>query len=51
VNGKQFERWLPAGEINRDKAYLNFWLSQKSNKLCIVHWNPNNPSDIEAVLA
>jgi hypothetical protein len=50
VNGKRFDRWLPASDINRDKAYLELWLSQKKNKLCIVHWNPNNPSDIEAVL-
>lgn len=50
VNGEQFDRWLPASDINSEKTYLQFWLSQKKNKLCIVHWNPDNPSDIEALL-
>ena len=50
VNGEKFDRWLPASDIKSDKTYLEFWLSQKKNKLCIVHWNPGNPSDIEALL-
>jgi hypothetical protein len=50
VNGTHFELWLPASNIDSDKAYLQIWLSQKKSKLCIVHWNPNNPADIEAIL-
>jgi hypothetical protein len=51
INGQQFDRWLPASETDHDKAYLELWLAQKKNKLCIVHWNPDNPLDIEVVLS
>lgn len=50
LNGKEIRRWLPASDTYSDKGYLAFWLSQKKSKVCIVHWNPNNPSDMEAVL-
>src|ERR1700739_2853736 len=46
LNGKQMERWLPASGMHSDRVYLAFWLSQKKSKTCIVHWNPNNPSDV-----
>lgn len=51
VNGQAFDRWLPASDVYGDKADLEFWLSEKKDKLCIVHWNPKNPLDIEAVLS
>jgi hypothetical protein len=51
LNGVHHDEWLPASNVVSDKAYLEFWLSQKESKLCIVHWNPRNPADIEAVLS
>jgi len=51
LNGISHDEWLPASNIVSDRAYLEFWLSERRSKLCIVHWNPRIPSDIEAVLS
>jgi hypothetical protein len=51
LNGIHHDGWLPASGISADRIYLQYWLSQRKSKLCIVHWNPHNPSDIEVVLS
>jgi hypothetical protein len=48
--GKPVDRWAPASEIKRDKAYLESWLAKKKQDSCLVRWNPKNPDDVEAVL-
>lgn len=50
MDGKRIDRWLPASNTSRDRAYLQLWLSQRKSKTCMVHWNPRNPADMEAVL-
>lgn len=51
LNGVHHDGWVPASNIVADRIYLQYWLSQRKSKLCIVHWNPRNPADIEAVLS
>jgi hypothetical protein len=50
MSGKRVDRWAPASETKRDKAYLESWLSHKKQDACLVRWNPSNPDDLEAVL-
>jgi Protein of unknown function (DUF3592) len=49
-DGKQYESWLPVPKRSTDKAFLEFWLSQKKSKACTVRWPPKNPSYVEAAL-
>jgi hypothetical protein len=49
-DGSEYNNWLPVSEQSTDKAFLEFWLSQKKNKTCTVRWPPKNPSNVEAVL-
>jgi len=49
-DGTQFNSWLPVSEQSTDRAFLEFWLSQKKSKTCTVRWPPKNPTYIEAVL-
>jgi hypothetical protein len=48
--GIQHNTWLPASRPVSDKAFLEFWLSQKKSKTCTVRWPPKNPAAIEAAL-
>jgi hypothetical protein len=49
-DGVQYDTWLPTSKQDNDKAFLEFWLSQKKSKTCTVRWPPKNPSYVEAVL-
>jgi hypothetical protein len=49
-DGTEYNTWLPVSKLDSDKAFLEFWLSQKKSKTCTVRWPPKNPSYVEAVL-
>ena len=49
-NGAQSNTWLPVAKQSTDKAFLEFWLSQKKSKICSVRWPPKNPAYVEAIL-
>jgi hypothetical protein len=49
-NGTEYNAWLPVPKQSTDKAFLEFWLSQKKSKTCTVRWPPKNPAYVEAVL-
>jgi hypothetical protein len=51
LDGTRHDAWLPASDISADRIYLQYWLSQRTSKLCTVHWNPRNPSDIKVMLS
>lgn len=50
VDKADHDAWIPASKTFASRAELEFWLSQKDPKNCIVRWNPQNLGDIEAVL-
>ena len=50
-DGNLQDAWIRASEVFTSHAEIEFWLSQKKSKLCIVRWNPRNPSLIRAVLS
>ena len=50
-NGTVYDAWLPVPKESTDKAFLEFWLSQKKSKICTVRWPPKNPAYAEAVLS
>jgi hypothetical protein len=49
-DGTDYNTWLPVSKLSTDKAFLEFWLSQKKSKICTVRWPPKNPTYTEAVL-
>jgi hypothetical protein len=49
-DGNQYNAWLPVSKQSTDKAFLEFWLSQKKSRTCTVRWPPRNPASVEAVL-
>jgi hypothetical protein len=50
LDNSNHDTWLPASEIFTSREELQFWLSQRKSKNCIVRWYPRNPADVEAVL-
>jgi len=49
-DGTTNNAWLPVPKQSTDKAFLEFWLSQKKSKTCTVRWALNNPTYTEVVL-
>jgi hypothetical protein len=49
-DGNQYNAWLPVSKQSTDKAFLEFWLSQKKSRTCTVRWPPRNPASVEGVL-
>ena len=49
-DGVKQSTWSVASDQTSDKAFLEYWLSQKKSKTCTVRWPPDNPAYAEAVL-